>query len=75
MRLIYVNVQQYTRYEIRVIFGQKNEIMRSGSGVVTCFLKFWEQSIKYMVRVVKELLEAVSGQQYSLVEKCPVFLR
>src|SRR6218665_3361532 len=26
--------------------------MRSGSDAVTCFLKFWQQSIKYTVRVV-----------------------
>src|SRR6218665_650541 len=36
--------------------------MRSGSGVVTSFLKFWEQPIKYMVRVVTNGLKQACGK-------------
>jgi len=35
--------------------------MHSGSGVVTCFLKFWEQSIEYGEGCY-EWPETVSGQ-------------
>src|SRR6218665_1986128 len=58
--------------EIGVILRRKNEIMRSGSGVVTSFLKFWEQSKKYMVRVVTNgLKQFLVSLNYSLVGKCP----
>src|SRR6218665_1654356 len=45
--------------------------MRSGSGVVTSFLKFWEQSIKFHGEGCYEWPETVSGQPYSLIGKCP----
>ena len=40
--------------------------MHAGSGVVTCFLKFWEQSIEYMVRVV------TNGLKQFLVSLAPL---
>jgi len=49
--------------------------MCSGSGVVPCFLKFWEQSLQYMVRVVTYGLKQFLVSCIRWLRNVHVFLR